>query len=173
MDPSVIRQKQASAKKSWFIPFWGWLFVLVASFFLFISIMPNIYLYHLQATGSLDGATIPAHNQLEVVFYSNLPVFAGLFSFLCLLWLLGAIGLLRRRRWSGTLLSVVLGLFLFFQLAVLVNFLVQDYEITAWRDPERNRRFASYFPWALAGGSALFGWLIYRLNATRVTEKLV
>ena len=162
----------ARSSGSRFIRFWRRLFVLASSLFLFISILPNVLLFKLYAEGVVDSATFPAHNMLEVVFYSNLRLFAALFTLLNLLWLFGAIGMLRRRDWSRPLLTIVLCFLAVSLLLVLSNFLAFDYEITAWRDPERNERFKAYFPWALGGGVVLLVGLIYRLNTGRVAREL-
>lgn len=161
-----------SSPRSRYIGFWGWLFVVVSSLFLFISILPNVLLFKLYSEGIVDSATFPAHNMLEVVFYSNLRLFAALFTLLNLLWLFGAIGMLRRRDWSRPLLTVVLSFLAVSLLLVLSNFLAFDYEITAWRDPERNERFKAYFPWALGGGFILLVGLVCWLNTSRVAREL-
>ena len=155
-----------------YIRFWGWLFVLVSSLFLFISILPNVLLFKLYAEGIVDSATFPAHNMLEVVFYSNLRLFAALFTLLNLFWLFGAIGMLRGRDWSRPLLTVVLSFLAVSLLLVLSNFLAFDYEITAWRDPVRNEHFKAYFPWALGGGILLLVGLVWWLNTSRVAKEL-
>ncbi len=159
-------------RRSPFILFWGWLFVLGSAFFLLISIRPNIFLYGLYEEGIVSDATFTAYNPIEVLFYSNLLFFTSLFSLLCLLWLLGAVGFLLRQKWSRLVLTVVMGLTSLVLLTVLATFLIYDYEITAWRDRQRNERFKILFPWALGLGSALLGWLIYKLNSPPVARKL-
>ena len=159
-------------RKSRFILFWGILFLPLSAGLFLLSIPPNLALYQLYRDGIMDGATVPAYNRLEVLFYGNLPFFSGLFSLLCLLWLLASIGLLRRRRWSRTVLNTVFGIFILAMAAVLVSLIRYDYEITAWRDPERNLRAARWAPWILAGGIAALSGFLYMLNTSAITRHL-
>ncbi len=159
-------------KKSIFIPITAWIFILGAGLMLPLVVMQNIILHELFEAGTIDDATITAYNPVEVAFFSNLRFFLGLMGVLNLLFLIGSIALLKRRRWSRFLLSALLGLGIL-SLAILVgSFLGYDYEVTAWRDPERNRRFAIYFPLVSASLCLLMGWLIYKLNSARIAEKL-
>lgn len=159
-------------KKSYFIPITAWVFILVSGLMLPLIVLQNIILHNLFAEGTIDDATITAYNPVEVAFFSNLRFFLGLMGVLNVLFLVGSVALLRRRRWSRFLLSALLGVGILSFCILLGSFLGFDYEVTASRDPERNRRFATYFLIIPVALCLLMGWLIYKLNSVRIAEKL-
>ena len=150
----------------------AWIGILGSGLYLPLAILQNIGLYLMFARGSLTDHTVTAYNPLEVAFYSNLRLFGALLLAYNLLFFISSIALLRRRNWARISLSILLALALLVMITTAAAYFWFDYEITAWNEQEKNRRFVM-MAFGLAGcGALLLAWLLYKLNSRKIAEKL-
>ena len=158
--------------RSYFLPITGWLLILVSILLIPLLVMQNIALNQLFADGVMDDTTITAFNRLEITFYSNLREFLALMLLYALLLLMSAVALLRRRRWARISLTTLFLLALFGIALVILAYFYYDYQVTIWREAERNERFVRNSLMILGGSGLLLVWLIYKLNSPRILQKL-
>jgi len=150
----------------------AWIGILGSGLYLPLAILQNIGLHLMFARGSLTDHTVTAYNPLEVAFYSNLRLFGALLLAYNLTFFISSIGLLKRRNWARICLSILLALGLLVLITTGVAYAWFDYEITAWNEPEKNRRFVrTAFGLAVCLG-LLLAWLLFKLNSRKIAEKL-
>jgi len=150
----------------------AWIGILGSGLYLPLAILQNIGLHFMFARGLLTDHAVTAYNPLELLFYSNLRVFGALLLAYNLMFFIGSIALLRRRNWARICLSILLALVLLAMLTTGVGYFWYDYEITAWNEPEKNRRFVRIATSLAVGSSVLLCWLLYKLNSRKIAGKL-
>jgi len=150
----------------------AWICILGSGLYLPVAILQNVGLYFMFASGLLTDHTVTAYNPLEIAFYSNLRVFGALLLGYNLLFFISSIALLRRKNWARISLSILLGLALLVLMTTGAGYFWYDYEITAWNEPDKNRRFVRIaLSLAFCMGLLLL-WLLYKLNSRKIAEKL-
>ena len=155
-----------------FIPMFAWIGILGSALYLPLAILQNVGLHLMFAQGLLTDHAVTAYNPLEVAFYSNLRLFGALLLGYNLLFFISSIALLKRRNWARICLSMLMALALLVVVTVGAAVFGFDYEITAWNEPEKNRRFVRMAVGLAGCVILLLSWLLYKLNSRKIAEKL-
>ena len=155
-----------------FIPMFAWIGILGSGLYLPLAVLQNIGLHLMFARGLLTDHAVTAYNPLEVAFYSNLRLFGALLLGYNLLFFISSIALLKRRNWARICLSMLMALALLVVVTVGAAVFGFDYEITAWNEPEKNRRFVRMAVGLAGCVILLLSWLLYKLNSRKIAEKL-
>ncbi len=177
-----MNERDAVQPKSTFVTVLAWIFITLAGFATFISIMQNIMITLMfpvkEVTQSLNSPEIQKNMPASATFmFSNIRLFFFAFLVVSSTTLISSIGLLKRRNWGRVLFIAIMLLGIAWNIFTLV---FQQFVMPSMFEmpgpPESNFKammtVMGIFTFFMALGiSILFGWIIKRLVSSKIRQE--
>jgi hypothetical protein len=172
-------------KKSTFVNALAWIFIVLAGFATFISILQNIMITVMFPVEEMNTAIGSAEAQEQVPYFAKFMFSNIQFFFLSFLAISGttfvsAIGLLKRKNWGRIIFMVIMGLGICWNIFSLV---LQNLMLTSFPDIPHGEMSSQFntmmnvmkaFTFVFVVGiSYLFGWIIYKLSSFKIKNEFI